>query len=142
MIDQMTQAYPFTLLALCIWREARGESSTTKLAVAWSIRNRVSKGGWWGNTWLTVILKPWQYSSFNANDPNAKLLPGPSDPSWFDSLNAANDVFDNPASPDPTNGATSYFDKSLDSNPPSWAIDGSKVHTCDIGSLHFYKEVA
>jgi len=140
MIDQMTQAYPFTLLALCIWREARGESATTKLAVAWSIRNRVVRGGWWGNTWPTVILKPYQYSSFNANDPNATKLPGPADASWFDSLNAANDVFDTPIAPDPTGGATSYFDKSLDNNPPAWAAE--KIHTCDIGSLHFYKEAA
>src|SRR6185312_7029005 len=139
MIDQMTQSYPFTLLALCVWREARGESATTKLGVAWSIRNRVVRGGWWGNTWATVILKPYQYSSFNSNDPNACKLPAPTDPFWFDSLNAANDVYDVPVSPDPTGGATSYFGKSMDANPPSWATDGSNVKTCEIGGLRFYK---
>ena len=137
MIDEITQSYPFTLLALCIWREARGEIRDAKLGVAWSIRNRVERGGWWGNTWATVILKPYQYSSFNANDPNACKLPSPTDPSWLECLDVANQVFDSPNVPDPTGGATSYFDKSLDNNPPSWAAE--LIHTWDLGNLHFYK---
>ena len=31
---------------------------------------------WWGDDWESVVLHPWQYSSFNANDPNAVKLPG------------------------------------------------------------------
>ena len=39
---------------------------------------------------------------------------------------------------DPTQGSTSYFDKSLDSSPPGWATDGSQIHKVDLGDFHFY----
>jgi hypothetical protein len=51
------------------------------------------------------------------------------------------DVADAPKILDLTRGATSYFDKSLDLNPPSWAIDGHMKHVCDFGRLHFYAKV-
>lgn len=133
-------AYSFILFALCIWRESRGELITTKQAVAWSIKNRVLSPGWWGHSWTGVILMPWQYSSFNHNDPNATKWPVTTDPSWTDSLTVAEQVFNaDPLLPDPTHGATSYFDQSLDTDPPKWAIDGSMVKTVDFGRLHFYK---
>lgn len=138
------QFYEFILVALCIWREARGETLDVKKAVGWSIRNRFLRPGWWGHSWEGIVLLPWQYSSFNHNDPNATKLPTSADPSWGDSLTAASmvwtaDVLSTPFIPDPTSGADSYFDMSLDSNPPSWATDGSKQHTLDIGRLHFYR---
>lgn len=137
------QAYDFILLALCIWREARGETLNAKNAVAWSIRNRVLQPSWWGHGWAGVVLMPAQYSSFNRTDPNATKLPMDTDPSWQDSLLAAQSVYSSdltvdPRLPDPTNGATHYFDLSLDLHPPSWAIEMTK--TCDIGRLHFYRK--
>lgn len=137
------QMYEFILLALCIWREARGENLLTKEAVAWSIRNRVQKPGWWGTGWAGIILQPYQYSSFNRTDPNATKLPIPADPSWQDSLEVAQMIYTtgaDPSLPDPTRGATSYFDMSMDHNPPTWATDGSMVKTCDVGRLHFYRK--
>jgi N-acetylmuramoyl-L-alanine amidase len=135
-------AYQFILLALAIWRESRGESYATKLCVAWSIRNRVQLPRWWGNTWETVVLKPYQYSSFDRDDPNATKLPSSADPSWQDSVKAATAVFTvAPGDVDPSLGATSYFDQSMDATPPSWAIDGSNVKTIDSGRLRFYKLV-
>lgn len=133
-------SYDFVLLALCIWREARGELLETKQAVGWSIRNRVYHPKWWGHSWSGVILMPYQYSSFNHNDPNSSKLPVATDPSWEDSLRVASWVY-SPESPssDLSHGADSYFDMSMDTNPPSWASDGSKVHTVDMGRLHFYK---
>lgn len=132
--------YALILLALCIWREARGELVTTKEAVAWSIRNRVDNPRWWGHSWSGIILMPWQYSSFNRSDPNATKWPTPNDPAWIESLTVAQQVFLADASlPDPTHGATSYFDNSLDTDPPKWATDGSMVKTVDFGRLHFYK---
>ena len=136
-------AYHFTLLALCIWREARGEPVDTKVAVAWSIRNRVNRPGWWGHDYESVILLPWQYSSFNHNDINATKMPVSNDPSWQDSLIAASAIFAQPALlADPTGGATSYFDMSMDTHPPTWATDGSNVKTSDSGRLRFYKLAA
>lgn len=131
-----TDAYKFSLLLLCIWREARGESLQAKIGVAWSIRNRVNKPGWWGKDWDGIILHPFQYSSFNPTDPNANKIPYTNDMSYLDCEEAAMNAFSG-AGADPTLGATSYFDKSLDSNPPSWAAE--MTHACDIGGLHFYK---
>lgn len=117
------QAWEYCLLALCVWREARGESWQGKLGVAWSIRNRVMRPGqtWWGDDWETVILKRWQYSSFNADDPNARLIPGDptTDFSWAQCLSVAEDVYSNSVA-DPTNGATHYHAASMNP-PPKWA---------------------
>ena len=131
-------SYNFILLALCIWREARGELYITKQAVGYSIRNRVLNPGWWGKDWGTVVLQPYQYSSFNANDPNSHKMPYPDDQAWGDSLKVADEVMNNPQA-DLTHGAVNYFDCSLDTNPPRWAIDGSHVKTVDYGRLHFYR---
>jgi cell wall hydrolase len=130
--------YPVFLFALCIWREARGETANTKQAVAWSVRNRVNRPRWWGHDYVSCILMPFQYSSFNHNDPNAVKFPTPTDPSWQDSMQVALAIYDNPPTlDDNSNGADSYFDKSLDNNPPAWAAVATK--TADIGSLHFYR---
>lgn len=131
-------AWCFSLLALCIWREARGEVYDAKQGVAWSIRNRVMEPCWWGSGWDGVILKPWQYSSFNSDDPNATKVPMLNSDMFADCLNAAVEAFQGNGI-DPTSGATHYFDKSLDAKPPSWATDGSMVKTCDLGALHFFK---
>jgi N-acetylmuramoyl-L-alanine amidase len=131
--------YDLALLSLCIWREARGEIVDTKRAVAWSIRNRVLHPSWWGTDWISVILKPKQYSSFNAGDPNSVKFPQSNDSSWVASLNAAMEAYSGASGTDPSRGATHYFDKSLDDNPPFWAKDGNMFKTADIGNLHFYR---
>lgn len=136
------EMYSLVLLALCIWREARGELYVTKTCVAWTIRNRVMKPGWWGHSWEGVILMPYQFSSFNHNDPNATKLPHSEDPSWQDCLDIATKVFATPPGlEDLTQGATSYFDASLDPDPPKWSFDGSNQKTVDFGRLHFYRLV-
>lgn len=130
--------YPLTLFALVIWREARGEPFASKQAMAWSVRNRVNRPRWWGHTFETVILAPLQYSSFNRNDPNATKWPVSNDPNWIDALNIACDLYgDSPTLSDNSQGADSYFDKSLDNNPPAWAK--TAVHTADVGDFHFFK---
>lgn len=123
------------LLALVTWRESRGESYETKFGVACSIRNRVQDPKWWGNSYRTVILKPYQYSSFNANDVNSTKFPLASDSTWLESLEAAGCII-NGGMADTTGGATHYFDKSLDGNPPPWVP--TMRHTVDLGALHFY----
>lgn len=63
------------LLALTIYGEARGEPLGGKVGVASVVMNRLKKGGWFGKTLKDVILKPYQFSCFNDNDPNCiKLL--------------------------------------------------------------------
>lgn len=140
MLLNKDQAWEFALLALCIWREARGESVQAKRAVAWTIRNRVMDPAknWWGDTYERVVLHPFQFSSFNANDPNATKFPGNprTTPGWQECMDAAEDVYSG-LCVDPTGGATHYFDKSLKDNPPKWAATAQfKV---EIGNLYFYK---
>jgi spore germination cell wall hydrolase CwlJ-like protein len=131
--------YDLFILALCIWREARGESIDTKRAVAWVIRNRADHPGWWGGpSIVSVVLHPWQFSSFNHADPNSTKLPQPDDPSWIASLMAAQRAY-NRVGPDPTAGAVLYFDKSMDSDPPPWSKDNSMTHCCDVGAIHFFR---
>lgn len=58
------------LLAIAIYGEARGEPLGGKIGVASVIMNRVKAGGWFGTSLPAVILKPKQFSCFNAVDPN------------------------------------------------------------------------
>jgi N-acetylmuramoyl-L-alanine amidase len=125
------------LLALCVWREARGEIYDAKFGVACSIRNRVNHPTWWGHNYHEVILEKWQYTSFDPSDPNSKKFPQDTDHSYVDCLKAAAAVIGGAG--DTTSGASSYFDRSLDTHPPKWATDGSNVHTVDVGHLHFYE---
>jgi N-acetylmuramoyl-L-alanine amidase len=60
--------------ARTVWAEARGEPADGMLAVAWVIRNRAEKGGWFGEGIAGVCKKPWQFSAWNKNDPNRKKL--------------------------------------------------------------------
>lgn len=62
------------LLSLCIYGEARGESTDGKIAVGWVIKERVKRNGWFGKGYQGVILKPYQFSCFLQADPNYKKL--------------------------------------------------------------------
>jgi len=63
------------LLAITIYGEARGEPLAGKIAVASVVLNRFKKNSWFGKTLKDVILKPYQFSCFNEDDPNRiKLL--------------------------------------------------------------------
>jgi Cell Wall Hydrolase len=100
--------------------------------VAWVIRNRADKPSWWGGPSIaSVVLHPYQFSSFNHNDPNATKMPQPQDPSWIASLIAAYEAYTKSTN-DISEGSVDYFDKSMDSNPPPWAIDGTLEHVCDL----------
>jgi Cell Wall Hydrolase len=139
-VDPATVANLY-LIALCVYREARGESIEAKLGVAWVIRNRVKLPRWWGHDWISVILHHFQFSSFNAtNNVQAETFPGPSDPSWADCWNAANVVYaETPSFADPTNGATYYYDKSLDNDPPAFTKNGTIEQSAVIGALRFWR---
>ena len=54
--------------------EARGESIAGMTAVAWVIRNRAEKGGWWGDTLAGVCKHPFQFSCWNPDDPNSEII--------------------------------------------------------------------
>lgn len=62
------------LLSLCVYGEARNQGLDGMLAVASVIVNRSKHPSWWGSSIKSVILKPWQFSCLNENDPNKKKL--------------------------------------------------------------------
>lgn len=131
-----TSFSPVEITALCIYREGRNQPYDTRMAIGCSIRNRVQHPGWWGHDYRNVVTTAYQYSSFNTFDPNYKVWPADDNPIWLECLEIASLIINGKA-PDTSNRATSYFDKSLDHNPPKWAA--SMTHVKDIGAMHFYK---
>lgn len=125
-------------MALCIWREARGEQYMGKRGVAHVIWNRAQQPGWWGRTVSQVILKPFQFSSFNANDPNSNEWPDESTQVWEDCATIANAVLSRDADEqnDLTLGAVYYFSPPLTVPPRVW---GNVEITTVIGRLTFCK---
>ena len=122
-----------TMLALVVWREARGESPEGQLAVAYSIMRRTEVGGWWGTNIFDVVRKQWQYSSMtDPHDRQLTLWPR-EDAVWFRCLDAATKACFG-ATPNPAPGADSYFDDSIP--PPAWAKPQFLV--CKVGRLSFY----
>jgi spore germination cell wall hydrolase CwlJ-like protein len=125
------------LLALCVWREARGEGLLGKRGVAHVVQNRAAHPRWWGGPSLhSVILKPWQFASFNPGDANAEKWPSDDDHSFADCSDICDAVLRG-ADEDIVGGATSYYDNSIP--PPVWAVDGSNELTLAVGRLKFYR---
>lgn len=135
-------AIEFGTLVTLVGREARGETYEAMLGVAWSVRNRVTRPRYWGHDWMTVMSHPDAYSSMSPpakdNDPNLRVWFDETNAKWALVLEAAEAAYWG-VGPDPTNGATHYFDRSLDDNPPAFATDPNSEHVCDIGALHFYR---
>ena len=66
------------IAARTIYGEARGEPREGKIAVARVIHNRATDPEWrYGGPALAgVCLKPWQFSCWNADDPNRARIKG------------------------------------------------------------------
>lgn len=72
---------PDVLAAMLCWGEARGEGPIGMLAVLMVAMNRAYGVGWKPTDYeadktllRAAILKPWQFSAFNANDPNREKM--------------------------------------------------------------------
>ena len=121
-------------MALCLWREARGEPREGKIAVAWSIMNRLASPSW-GNTLMAVLFQRLQYSSLTySSDPQLALWPKDDDPAWRDSLEIADGVIEGRID-NPIDGADSYFSDSIVA--PKWATVSTFVKK--IGRHEFHK---
>ncbi len=138
----LKQAIELTHFALCVGREAANQPAEAIKAVACSIRNRVDSGNAirFGGGWLGVVTKPWAYSSMEGlmTDPNLRKWVAFNAKPWPVVLSIAQLVYDR-VTPDNTQGAVSYFDRSLDNSAPSWSTADEFEHTIDLGSFHFYK---
>lgn len=130
---------PAQLLALCIWREARGETQLARVGVGKTVTNRcaIAPAQGFGHTIDTNVLKPYAFSSFNRGDVNASKFPFDLDSTWQACQLAAKAAID-ASHPDPTRGAIFYHDSSLTAAPHAW---GPVKLTAEIGRLKFYNLV-
>ncbi len=130
------------ILARTLYGEARGEGLAGLEAVAAVILNRVAFSArrgkyWWGNTIGEVCRKPWQFSCWNDNDPNSRLIAAVNDDDKVFRLcrrvarRAVAGVL-----PDTTSGATHYHHRSL---RPHWSE--GKIPCAEIGHHLFYNDI-
>ena len=130
------------LLARMLFGEARNCTDLEKIAVAYTAINRANDGKKWNGTNLKeVLLKKWQYSCFNENDPNREKLMDPQvydSESWDDCLKIAREVLAGKYK-DITNGATHYH--TLNTSP-KWSKSPKmkKIGRIDGSKHEFYKE--
>ena len=128
---------PTDTLARTIWGEARSEGYEGMQAVASVVLNRIASGKtWWGADIESVCLEPWQFSCWNANDPNrAKLLAvDQRDDQFVTALEISAQAVAGTL-PDNTNGATTYKVTSLPW-PAEWGEPVDPVAV--IGQQSFY----
>jgi len=123
------------ILARLIYGEARGESDEGKKAVANVVRNRLKKKSWYGKSYKEVSLKPKQFSCFNQEDPNYKILTELVifDPIYGKCLEIACDIINNKIK-DNTESSTHYHTVGV---LPYWVSKMTFVK--QIGNHKFYK---
>ncbi len=124
------------LFALCLWREARGETLAVQTAIAWVILSRAMDPRWWGKDVMGVITQPLQFSSIT--DPHDKQIttwPKTDDKSWQQCLDIACLAVDGQLGANPMPGADHYYDISMPT-APKWA-DPSKF-VGQLGRVRFY----
>lgn len=134
------------LLARTLWGEARGEGRAGMEAVAHVVYNRIAARSWWGRDVAAVCRKPWQFSCWNANDPNrGRLLQlNAGDTDFRIACLAARAVADAEATgqrgaSDPTQGATHYYAPDRVA-APRWAL--GRAPCARLGRHLFFKGVA
>jgi spore germination cell wall hydrolase CwlJ-like protein len=128
-------------LARTLWGEARSEGYRGMQAVANVVMNRYEaaqesniKGRQFGRTVAEICQKPYQFSIWNANDPNLPkiLAVTEDDQSFRAALQIARDAL-NGSLPDITNGADHYHTSAVS---PYWS--SGKTPIAQIGSHEFY----
>ncbi|CAK0739986.1 N-acetylmuramoyl-L-alanine amidase [uncultured Gammaproteobacteria bacterium] len=129
-------------LARTLWGEARGEPVRGIEAVAAVVMNRVARAQargkfWWGHSVIEVCRKPFQFSCWNASDPNLpKLLAvKPGEPKFDICLRVARRAVAGQLA-DLTGGATHYHAHTV---YPAWA--SGRAPSAEIGVHLFYNNV-
>lgn len=129
------------LLARTIYSEMGSESYEAKIAVGWTIRNRVEDNrNRWGKTYHEVILQAHQYDALWNKHTYDKVREPPisenkrEKEAWEDSHRAAIQVISE-KNLDPTKGANHFYSTTI--SKPSWADE--KKLTIQIGITKFYK---
>lgn len=150
----MTTLHDLETGARTIYGEARGSTFADRVAIAHVIMNRVladlwndRKPDWWGEGIEGVCLKAWQFSCWNANDPNRLVIEraGFDDPLLTECMgimalvaSARTGQRSNSLAADPTFGSTHYKVRSLPW-PKDWGPE--KPSTAEIGAHSFYNSI-
>ncbi|USX21493.1 cell wall hydrolase [Oxalobacteraceae bacterium OTU3REALA1] len=126
-------------LARTMWGEARGEGQTGMEAIASVVLNRVKRQSYWGRTVEEVCRKPYQFSCWNAGDPNRSqmLRLDAADAGYALACRIADAALRHQL-PDNTNGATHYHTRAL-LPPPRWAR--AHLPCAEIGRHLFYNDI-
>lgn len=126
--------YSQFILALTLWREARGVSSAARQAIACVIRNRAAKRK--DRDIVAVCTAPYQFSSMAApGDANLVKWPAVNDIQMADCLAIAGLVNGR----DTTGGAIFYFTPPLTQPPKEW---GNVVGTLIVDTVRFWRPEA
>ncbi|HLF96155.1 MAG TPA: cell wall hydrolase [Methylococcaceae bacterium] len=125
-------------LARTVWGEARGEGREGREAVASVVLNRLKNPARFGNSIEKICLQPFQFSCWNANDPNRPQLENAdaSDPVFAECLAIAQAAAQGRLA-DSVLGADHYH---TDGVSPDWSR--GKVPCVTIGSHLFYNDIA
>lgn len=127
------------VLIRTVWGEARGEPREGMAGVAHVVLNRMRAQRYWGRTISAVCLKPYQFSCWNANDPNrAKLLQLAVDDTRAQEVRDVVDAVIGNRLGDPTDGATHYHNRWM-ARPPRWVQGRTPCRL--IGNHAFYKNI-
>jgi hypothetical protein len=129
------------ILARAIFGEGRSLSEKGKIAIAWSIRNRVEDNRW-PNNYHDVILQKSQFSAFRESDKNRPYVENPfykvntkQSAAWKRCYEIAGLVISGKIS-DPTSGANHYFSDYIDY--PIWTKDKNAKFIMKISNTLFY----
>ena len=126
------------LMALLIRAEADDQPEAGKLAVAWTVVERVDARPWrYGTNLRAVMLKPAQYSCFN-EERHWKRFYEPESPLFLEAFGLAIGVICGER-PNPAAGATHYYNPSL--AKPYWADPKYAQFVAQIGDHVFMREI-
>jgi len=125
------------LAIVTIMQEAAGEPYPGKLAVAEVIRNRMHKKYASDGTVSGTVLRPLQFSGWNARDPGRirSVRIDTEDPVVRDCQKAWAEAM---AGSQTVNGAVLYYNPSIIPETPEWALPDSAIPICVIGQHHFF----
>lgn len=132
-------------MALCVWKEARGEGQIGMQAVAHVISNRVGTPGF-ARTLHDVVYGKNQFTSMSVpHDPEFNLVPPPGDPQFSYCTTLCPQVL-NKSDADPTHGAHYYENAATATSgwfgrviagPDGNGTEGHSLSAC-IGKQKFY----
>lgn len=111
-------------LARTLYGEAEAGNAADAKAIASVVMNRVRYPNW-PNSAAEVCLQPWQFSCWNANDPNRSRILAAQGP-WFERCREIAKKALTGELEDPTNGSTHYYATFV--KAPKWAKGKKPVY--------------